>query len=180
MHVCPHTPPVGPVASFRLKFDRETGKPKGFGFAEYHDAESAASARRNLNNYEINGRRLRVDTTTGSTDKTTGGGGGAGGGGAGGGAGQPKRQRVGGPAPDARATGQSSTEQVSSVVSAMTPSQVYQIVASMKEMVDTNVEQARALLVSNPQLAYAVLQAQVMLGAFVRGRVIVDANVTPR
>ncbi|XP_042415661.1 cleavage stimulating factor 64-like [Zingiber officinale] len=52
---------VGPVASFRLVFDRETGKPKGYGFCEYKDEETALSARRNLQGYEINGRQLRVD-----------------------------------------------------------------------------------------------------------------------
>lgn len=42
-------------------FDRDTGRSKGYGFAEYIDAETAASAVRNLDNYEIMGRKLRVD-----------------------------------------------------------------------------------------------------------------------
>jgi cleavage stimulation factor subunit 2 len=45
----------------RLVYDRETGRPKGFGFCEYQDQESALSATRNLNGYEIAGRALRVD-----------------------------------------------------------------------------------------------------------------------
>uniref|UniRef100_A0A7N0TPE5 RRM domain-containing protein n=1 Tax=Kalanchoe fedtschenkoi TaxID=63787 RepID=A0A7N0TPE5_KALFE len=52
---------VGPVVSFRLVTDKETGKPKGYGFCEYKDEETALSARRNLQGYEINGRQLRVD-----------------------------------------------------------------------------------------------------------------------
>ncbi|RUS35287.1 hypothetical protein BC938DRAFT_473159 [Jimgerdemannia flammicorona] len=52
---------AGPVVSFRLVFDRDTGRPKGYGFCEYHDAETAASAVRNLNNYDVGGRQLRVD-----------------------------------------------------------------------------------------------------------------------
>ncbi|GER47506.1 mRNA splicing factor [Striga asiatica] len=52
---------VGPVVSFRLVIDRDTGKPKGYGFCEYKDEETALSARRNLQGYEINGRQLRVD-----------------------------------------------------------------------------------------------------------------------
>lgn len=47
---------------FRLVFDRETGKPKGYGFCEYKDQETALSAMRNLNGYELNGRALRVDS----------------------------------------------------------------------------------------------------------------------
>lgn len=46
---------------YRLVNDRETGKPKGFGFCEYGDAETAQSAIRNLNNVDFHGRNLRVD-----------------------------------------------------------------------------------------------------------------------
>jgi len=52
---------VGPVVSFRLVFDKENGRPRGYGFCEYHDSETAASAVRNLNNVEVGGRQLRVD-----------------------------------------------------------------------------------------------------------------------
>ncbi|KFK41601.1 cleavage stimulating factor 64 [Arabis alpina] len=64
---------VGPVVSFRLVTDRETGKPKGYGFCEYKDEETALSARRNLQSYEINGRQLRVDFAENDkgTEKTT-------------------------------------------------------------------------------------------------------------
>src|SRR5436305_13398667 len=41
--------------------DPDTGKPKGFGFADFADADSAASAVRNLNDHEIQGRKIRVD-----------------------------------------------------------------------------------------------------------------------
>lgn len=41
--------------------DKDTGKPKGYGFCEYHDVGTAQSAVRNLNKYEVNGRMLRVD-----------------------------------------------------------------------------------------------------------------------
>lgn len=47
---------VGPVMSFRLVFDRDTGKPKGYGFVEYRDSQTALSAMRNLNGYEIHAR----------------------------------------------------------------------------------------------------------------------------
>ncbi|GAA5867196.1 hypothetical protein JCM3774_002367 [Rhodotorula dairenensis] len=52
---------VGPVVSFRLVFDHATGKPKGFGFCEYRDADTAASALRNLQGVEVGGRNLRLD-----------------------------------------------------------------------------------------------------------------------
>ena len=49
---------------FSLVFDRESGKPKGYGFAEYQDQETAMSAMRNLNGRELHGRSLRVDHAT--------------------------------------------------------------------------------------------------------------------
>src|SRR5687767_11233615 len=52
---------VGPVLSFKLVYDRDSGKPKGYGFCEYKDQETALSAMRNLNGYEIGTRTLRVD-----------------------------------------------------------------------------------------------------------------------
>ncbi|OBZ66823.1 Cleavage stimulation factor subunit 2 [Grifola frondosa] len=52
---------VGQVVGFRLVFDRDTGKPKGYGFCEFSDHETALSAVRNLNGQEIGGRPLRID-----------------------------------------------------------------------------------------------------------------------
>ncbi|KAJ1499005.1 hypothetical protein HMI55_004629, partial [Coelomomyces lativittatus] len=52
---------AGPLLSFRLMMDKDTLKPKGYGFAEYHDIETAKSAVRNLNELDLGGRKLRVD-----------------------------------------------------------------------------------------------------------------------
>lgn len=41
--------------------DRETGKPKGFGFCEFHSKEDAESAYRNLNNTMFKNRQIRID-----------------------------------------------------------------------------------------------------------------------
>jgi cleavage stimulation factor subunit 2 len=45
----------------RLILDRETGKPKGFGFCEFHNKEDAESAFRNLNGTMFKSRQLKVD-----------------------------------------------------------------------------------------------------------------------
>lgn len=60
---------VGSVVSFRLVYDRETGKPKGYGFCEYQDQETALSAMRNLNGREFSGRALRVDNAASEKNK---------------------------------------------------------------------------------------------------------------
>lgn len=55
--------------SYRLVYDRETGKPKGYGFCEYQDQETALSAMRNLNGREFSGRALRVDNAASEKNK---------------------------------------------------------------------------------------------------------------
>jgi len=52
---------VGAVESFRLVFDKDTKQPKGYGFCDYTDPDTALSAIRNLNEVEFSGRRLRID-----------------------------------------------------------------------------------------------------------------------
>ena len=49
----------GTVTSVNLILDRETGRPRGFGFVELDgDADQAISA---LNEYEMDGRNLKVN-----------------------------------------------------------------------------------------------------------------------
>lgn len=71
----------GTVESVSLPTDRETGRPRGFGFVEMSQAD-AARAIQNLNGYSMNGRPLRVNE---AQDKPRTGGGRPGGGGGGGG-----------------------------------------------------------------------------------------------
>ena len=74
----------GTVESVALPTDRETGRPRGFGFVEMPQAD-AARAIGALNGYSMGGRPLRVNE---AQDKPrTGGGGGGGGGYRGGGGG---------------------------------------------------------------------------------------------
>jgi RNA recognition motif-containing protein len=67
----------GTVESVSLPTDRETGRPRGFGFVEMSQAD-AARAIQNLNGYSMNGRALRVNE---AQDKPRTGGGRPGGGG---------------------------------------------------------------------------------------------------
>lgn len=50
----------GEVHSVRLINDRETGKPRGFGFVEMEE-EAAEAAAEGLNGMQVNGRALQVN-----------------------------------------------------------------------------------------------------------------------
>jgi cold-inducible RNA-binding protein len=64
------------VAEVKLITDRDTGRPRGFGFVEMGNSEDADKAVRELNGYELDGRALTVNE---ARERSTGGGGGRGG-----------------------------------------------------------------------------------------------------
>jgi RNA recognition motif-containing protein len=72
------------VEEVKLITDRETGRPRGFGFVEMGSGEDADKAIQELNGYELDGRQLNVNEAR----ERSGGGGGGGGGGRGRGRGQ--------------------------------------------------------------------------------------------
>ncbi len=81
----------GTVESVALPSDRETGRPRGFGFVEMPQAD-AQTAMQALNGFNMGGRPLRVNEAqdrprTGGGGGRPGGGGGRSGGGYGGGGG---------------------------------------------------------------------------------------------
>ncbi|KAH7027344.1 hinge domain of cleavage stimulation factor subunit 2-domain-containing protein [Microdochium trichocladiopsis] len=164
---------AGKVLNFRLVYDRETGRPKGFGFAEYPDADSAASAVRNLNDYEIMGRKLRVDySSEGKAEEEDG----------------PMPSR---PAPTANFSqpangtshtanpagslpplppgkelppGVTATDAISRTLNTLPPAQLLDILSQMKSLASTDAARATELLAQAPQLSYAIFQALLLMG----------------
>ncbi|KAF6814285.1 RNA recognition domain-containing protein [Colletotrichum sojae] len=166
---------AGKVLNFRLVYDRETGRPKGFGFAEYPDNDSAASAVRNLNDYEIMGRKLRVDfSNEGGSDGNDDNHG--------------HEQRDGGnmshpsngynpmaaptqstslpplPAGKELPPNVTATDAISRTLNTLPPSQLLDILTQMKALATTDPNRATELLQQAPQLAYAVFQALLLMG----------------
>lgn len=162
---------VGQVNNFRLVYDKETGRPKGFGFAEFADADAAASAVRNLNDHEIMGRKLRVDW---SNDN-----------GAGDNAPAPHGQQnasqaMNGQAPESAQNPQPSAlgplppgvdlppnltcpDAISRTLSTLPAPQLLDILSQMKGLVMTDPAKATELLRQAPQLAYAIFQSLLLL-----------------
>ncbi|KAJ7843513.1 hypothetical protein B0H14DRAFT_2778571 [Mycena olivaceomarginata] len=162
---------VGQVVGFRLVFDRDTGKPKGYGFCEFADRETAASAVRNLNNTDVGGRPLRIDLADSDPfleGKTMVRG---------------ELMDVGGPGPTERGSqwrhenrrpegggilatiphgkplvpGEQAQEAITrAIAQGMSENQLIEVLAQMKAFVITHPEQAHQFLSNHPQVAYAV------------------------
>jgi cleavage stimulation factor subunit 2 len=146
---------------FRIVYDRETGKSKGFGFCEFSDPETAQSAIRNLSHQDFHGRQLKVDFA--EVDKGD----------------RPEPRREGGreggrsgPGGDATAPKpaaapvqqEAGAEAVAQKISTMSSDKIYAALAMMKVYIQTAPEEARALLQGNVALAHALLQMQIVLG----------------
>ncbi|KAF2268536.1 hypothetical protein CC78DRAFT_613238 [Lojkania enalia] len=158
---------VGQVLNFRLVYDKETGRPKGFGFAEFADADAAASAVRNLNDYELMGRKLRVDW---SNDN-------------GAGDAAPSNYNAAPPTngqPEVVPIPQAGTlpplppgvdlplnvtcpDAISRTLNTLPPPQLLDILSQMKGLVMTDPGRATELLRQAPQLSYAIFQALLLL-----------------
>ncbi|KAG9338639.1 hypothetical protein JZ751_025477 [Albula glossodonta] len=100
---------VGLVVSFRLVYDRETGKPKGYGFCLGTGAPV-------------------IESPYGDGC-------------------QPEE----------------APESISRAVASLPPEQMFELMKQMKLCVQNSPQEARNMLLQNPQLAYALLQAQVVM-----------------
>uniref|UniRef100_A0A182WG00 RRM domain-containing protein n=1 Tax=Anopheles minimus TaxID=112268 RepID=A0A182WG00_9DIPT len=140
---------VGPVLSLKLVFDRESGKPKGYGFCEYKDQETALSAMRNLNGYEFGGRALRVDNAC--TEKSR----------------MEMAALLQGPQVDNpygdECDPADAPDLIAKAVTGLQPDQMYELMRQAKACVQNDPAEARNMLLENPQLTYALLQSAVVM-----------------
>lgn len=106
---------------------------------------------RNLNGHELNGRTLRVDNAANERTKeeirnlqsSLGG----------------TFESPYGPEVDPR----EAPEAISKAVASLPPEQMFELAKQMKHCIQTNPNEARNMLLHNPQLAYALLQALVVM-----------------
>ena len=154
---------AGTVTKFRLMVDSATGKPKGFGFADFADADAAASAVRNLNDYEINGRKIRVDWPhAGEKDAAP--------------TGYDAAPNTNAPPmlPVASALpplpsgidlppNLKCTDAISQTLSTLPPQQLLDVLTQMKGLAISDPGRAIELLKQAPQLSYAIFQALILM-----------------
>lgn len=150
---------LGRIIKVRMVSDQETGKPRGFAFIEFEDPQAALSAIRNMNEYEINGRKIRVNFSNSShletlaeqmgmdlshagsnkkDDNTT-----------------TNNQSQGSGAQNSAAV--AGSRAVASALKSMNKGEMYDVIAKLKEISDSNPEEARKILTQHPQLPEAIL-----------------------
>jgi cleavage stimulation factor subunit 2 len=152
---------IGRVIHVRLVTDVDTGKPRGFAFVEFSDAQAALSAIRNMNDYELNGRRIRVNfsnsshlealagqlgmdltnnNTSNASASTT--------------SVAPPASNLPGSSRHNAATG---TVTVADALKSMSKAEMYDVVAKLKEIADKDSDEARRTISGHPQLPEALL-----------------------
>lgn len=154
---------AGTVTKFRLMMNPETGKPKGYGFADFADADAAASAVRNLNDYEIMGRKIRVDWPHNNekdsipedySQQTTDGQ-----------AGYQQSSSTLPPLPPGVEVPPhlDCPNAISQTLSQLPPNQLLDVLSQMKSLAVADPARATELLRQAPQLAYAIFQALLLM-----------------
>ncbi|CRG84607.1 hypothetical protein PISL3812_01870 [Talaromyces islandicus] len=154
---------AGTVTKFRLMMNPETGKPKGYGFADFSDADAAASAVRNLNDYEIMGRKIRVDWPHNNEKDSV-----------------PEDYSESQPAYQQQPMQNPSSlpplppgveipphldcpNAISQTLSQLPPNQLLDVLSQMKSLAVSDPARATELLRTAPQLAYAIFQALLLM-----------------
>jgi cleavage stimulation factor subunit 2 len=142
---------IGKVIKVRLVSDGDTGKPRGYAFVEFEDPQAALSAIRNMNDYELNGRRIRVNFSSSShlealanklgMDLSQ----------------QTQRPSASSAVSNAAAPTSAGTNAVADALKGLSKGEMYDIVEKLKEIADSDPEEARRLLSGHPQLPEAML-----------------------
>lgn len=162
---------VGPVHSFRLVTDKETKRPKGYAFCEFNDHETASSAVRNMNGFEAFGRNLRVGWANEGLKNA------------------PRevqqnlqkeservQQQVAAsldPSQRSLFLQQQPTQVIPNIstnlqvitntLGNMQEDQLLQLITQVRELVVSNPNEMQNILLSNPNLSFAILQVMIML-----------------
>lgn len=147
---------VGPITNFRLMFDKDTGKPRGFAFCEYADVETAGSAIRNLNGFDVGGRHLKVDYADNEMPNMPGGGNFGGSSVFSGSTHHPQQSN------NTSHIYANSLEEINATLASMSNQQLVELISQAKALAIANPEQAKLMLKANPQMTFALFQAMLL------------------
>ena len=140
---------LGNIIKVRMVNDLETGKPRGFAFIEFEDPQAALAAIRNMNDYELNGRKIRVNFSNSSHLETL--------------AGKlgmdmsqhTQSKKIG--ASTNSSGNDTGAQAVADALKSMNKGEIYDIIKKLKEIADRDLDEARKLISAHPQLPEAIL-----------------------
>ncbi|GFT96502.1 cleavage stimulation factor subunit 2 [Nephila pilipes] len=137
----------GPILNLRL-FKDGTSR---YAFCEYGESEMALRAVHNLTNFDLKGRALKVDIAASEKSKelleSL----------------EDSEDLAENEILQAADSTEKAPEEISKAVASLPPEQMFELMKQMKMCIENNPQEARNLLLQNPQLAYALLQAQVIM-----------------
>lgn len=137
---------IGAVINFQVFFDK-SNKSK-VAFCEFKDPGTAIRAVRSLNGSEFKGQTMHVDLATSEKSRQ-------------------ELERLQASVETSLDSTDTSTdkapEEISKAVASLPAEQMFELMKQMKMCIENNPQEARNLLLQNPQLAYALLQAQVIM-----------------
>ncbi|KAK7603654.1 hypothetical protein V9T40_003653 [Parthenolecanium corni] len=137
---------IGPILSFKLIYDKESGKSRGCAVCEYKEQDLALTAMKTLNNVELGGRNLKVDHALNEKSRL-----------------EMISVMQGNPISETNNASEKTPETISKAVASLPPEQMFELLKQMKQCVQNNAAEAKNMLLQNPQLAYALLQALVVM-----------------
>jgi len=123
----------------RLVVDRESGLPKGFGFCEFHEEIHARTAINSLDQQEITGRRIKVDSAEGNSNTEN-------------------------QTEDVFRLSAEVKKQIETALKKMPILEIYDMISEMKDLIKTDNAYAVQLFSEKPVLAQALISGQLMLG----------------
>eukprot|EP00927_Polykrikos_kofoidii_P085864 TRINITY_DN9445_c0_g1_i1.p1 TRINITY_DN9445_c0_g1~~TRINITY_DN9445_c0_g1_i1.p1 ORF type:complete len:408 (-),score=69.43 TRINITY_DN9445_c0_g1_i1:120-1343(-) len=192
---------AGQVTSVRVVCDKDSKQPKGYAFCDFADSAAVQVAIEKLNNYEYNGRKLRVDGAERELQNVTRS--------IPNGLPAPTLKSVGGPTisdpyplltpvptvadrmaqireqealEQARAAAAEAAEraEVARLMETLTPLQLLHIVGEMQRLTLSAPEVARALVGENAQLSLALQHAEFLIGLLEEPALPTDPEVKER
>mmetsp|Transcript_31028 Transcript_31028/g.49832 ORF Transcript_31028/g.49832 Transcript_31028/m.49832 type:complete len:346 (+) Transcript_31028:1311-2348(+) len=168
---------VGEVILFRIVYDRETGKPKGYGFCEYRDSKLVDSAVELLHGFEHRGASLYVrranqekqpqQAVPTSSDSHQHANNGQNNGHEMSAASNSNAVHSGNKLLKKKKKSSSkrkSVDEIQRVVQSFSTSEKREILSQMKRLIEQNEKGAKEILLENPQLAQALLWIQMDFG----------------
>eukprot|EP00924_Labyrinthula_sp_SR-Ha-C_P002279 maker-scaffold_19-snap-gene-6.2-mRNA-1 protein AED:0.00 eAED:0.00 QI:51/1/1/1/1/1/2/189/208 len=123
---------VGEVKSLRFVIDKETKKPKGFGFCEFNTPEEARAAIIRFDGFTLHGRKIKVDSADGTNNNNA----------------SPNNAN--------KTSNSAIDEELDTIISEFGTQELCEILLDYKRFINEDAHAAKRLLFQRPEIAHAL------------------------